>query len=379
MQQNRTLILEDSSQCGFGGGQRFSLEIFNSLEASQHDVWLLDSIKAAWHQRLNRAKEKVSALQLEHLNYHSIRFNLLMFKRTLSIIGKVRPSTLYVTTNKHFIAASLYKLRNPRVQIIYHAHLLRSENLLWYLFDTLIIMIAKSIIFPSQFALDDFLSNRKLLQHQRLYISPFPPAQWSAPLEQKQLPLIPFTVGFVGRISSEKGVFSLLEGLEYLRSDRNWKFIFAGKGQDEDELRRRIRLSKHTRAIEYLGQAVTNLDFYLQFSLIVIPSFKHKESLCLGAIEALQAGIPLLVAENAILTQFVDEKSVFGLKTSESQHISSQLEKVRSIIEQRGGNRLFEHPMLKDNKSAFSLFYRNMICNEVTSASICQKGSGILS
>lgn len=99
-------------------------------------------------------------------------------------------------------------------------------------------------------------------------------------------------VGFVGRLSPEKGVDYLLEIIEKTLSvQNNIRFVIVGDGPDKHLLTPFLRtpFEKH---VTLVGQKSQVEPLYLQMDLFVMPS--RSEGLPFVALEAMSYGIPVI-------------------------------------------------------------------------------------
>jgi len=78
-----------------------------------------------------------------------------------------------------------------------------------------------------------------------------------------------FSVGYIGRLDSPKGVHVLIESAKQLS---NYDFFIAGKGVLENVLK---ELSKNYKNINFLGSVKEPLEFISKMDTIVVPSIRE--------------------------------------------------------------------------------------------------------
>ncbi len=108
---------------------------------------------------------------------------------------------------------------------------------------------------------------------------------------------------FVGRINALKNIFFIVDALNLVhekRPDLNFKMFFVGTGQDEDELRKRIKNYKLDKYITLVGK-VSNREllasFYARSDLFLFPSLYDASSIV--QIEAASQKTPVVFLEGA--------------------------------------------------------------------------------
>ena len=108
---------------------------------------------------------------------------------------------------------------------------------------------------------------------------------------------------FVGRINALKNIFFIVDALKLVREkkpDLNFKMFFIGTGQDEGELKKRIKEYNLEDYIALVGK-VSNRDllasFYARSDLFLFPSLYDASSIV--QIEAASQKTPVLFIEGA--------------------------------------------------------------------------------
>lgn len=111
---------------------------------------------------------------------------------------------------------------------------------------------------------------------------------------------VPFKVIFMGVLIKRKGVFDLMEAIRYLKKSRkvnNIKFVIAGTGTEEEELRKictKYELDKYIKFVGWIsGQE--KADLYKECQMAVLPSYN--EGLPISILEAISYGMPVVATD----------------------------------------------------------------------------------
>ncbi|WP_459129372.1 glycosyltransferase family 4 protein [Guggenheimella bovis] len=133
-------------------------------------------------------------------------------------------------------------------------------------------------------------------------------------------------VGFVGRLIREKGVFEIYDGVEELRKDVPLELIYVGEGRDEKELK---EYAKNARFIGAVAREEL-FSYYEQLDLLIFPT-KLDESLGWVAVEAFEAGTPVLATKRGALTYLIEDgKNGYHIE-ADGKDIKEKLEKYFSL------------------------------------------------
>lgn len=120
----------------------------------------------------------------------------------------------------------------------------------------------------------------------------------------------PLRVGFLGRLTRDKGVHVLARAMQHViaQSDREVRLVLAGEnrfGDPEDDREIQAALEPLAGAVDQLGW-VPREEFFDQVDLAVFPSVAE-ESFGLVAAEAMAAGIPFILSDAGALPEVVGE------------------------------------------------------------------------
>jgi len=113
--------------------------------------------------------------------------------------------------------------------------------------------------------------------------------------EELSLPGNQWVIGFVGRLTTDKGVPELIEAFELilLREPQSWLLLVGWFDEAEDALeeRWRRRVLEHPR-IRHAGYVMDTAPYYRAMDVLVLPT--HREGFPNVALEASASGIPVI-------------------------------------------------------------------------------------
>ena len=120
------------------------------------------------------------------------------------------------------------------------------------------------------------------------------------------LPASAFVVGFVGRLSGQKGVSVLLAAIEKIASnDRNVHFVIAGIGTLEKKVVDFVKSSGLGDVVHFLGFRDDVPALMQTFDLLLVPSLWEGFGLVL--IEAMSAGVPCIASNVSSIPEILED------------------------------------------------------------------------
>lgn len=139
-------------------------------------------------------------------------------------------------------------------------------------------------------------------------------------IKKLEFELQKFKIGFIGRLSDDKGCDILIKAVKDLK---NIELLIVGKGIFEENLK---NLAKDNSNIKFLGKLSRQeiLDFYQNLDLFVLPSKKH-DPFGLVIAEAMAFFVPTIVTnvcgitdylENEVNTKIIPANNAESLKTA---------------------------------------------------------------
>ena len=115
-------------------------------------------------------------------------------------------------------------------------------------------------------------------------------------------------IGFIGRFTHQKAPSQFVDIARSLKSfDANLKFTMAGDGYLKNELEEKISQANLSGSLEMVGFIKTPKlkKWYAQLSVLIVPS--NSEPFGLVALEAIQAGVAVIISKGAGITEFIPE------------------------------------------------------------------------
>ncbi len=137
----------------------------------------------------------------------------------------------------------------------------------------------------------------------------------------------PDLVGYIGRLSEEKGILNLIKSLHLISNKVNkTKFVICGNGRLTNKINQIIKndnLEQQVRLIHWVAHNEVPM-FMNDLKLLVVPSFS--EGIPNVILEAMACGTPVLATPvGAIPDIIADNKTGFLLKSNKPDHISERI------------------------------------------------------
>jgi len=134
-------------------------------------------------------------------------------------------------------------------------------------------------------------------------------------------------VGYIGRLSEEKGILNLIEAApQVLKKIANTRFIICGKGRLTEEVENIIKAEGVEAQVKLMGWIDhEDIPQYLnELKMLVLPSFT--EGLPNVVLEAMACGTPVLATPvGAIPDVIKDCETGFLLKFNDPEHIADRI------------------------------------------------------
>lgn len=146
-------------------------------------------------------------------------------------------------------------------------------------------------------------------------------------------------VGFVGRITPEKGILELVQALKNVHTEKKVKLVVVGSQwydslKEDDYVKRIIEESENIKEnIVFTGYMSADQmpSIYAMLDIVVVPSLCQEAFGCV-AIESMAMGKPLIVAKSGGLPEIAKENYSFVIPTDEN-FVKQMTEKLQILIE----------------------------------------------
>lgn len=210
-----------------------------------------------------------------------------------------KPSHVLAFFNRFGLVAVIYKLlcgllgKNIRVivnQSVLTSHYLRQyESWYWKYVTKWLFRLADVVIVNSKAIKVDLQTNFGVPQTKIVHIP-----SWIATKDMKLSTPKKYDAIFVGRLSPEKGIDTLLETAEECsRRLKKFKLLVVGDGALKNWMMREITKRKLRETIEYVGYKSSPTDYMKQAKVLLLPS--RNEGLPMVVLEAAAWGVPAIV------------------------------------------------------------------------------------
>jgi glycosyltransferase involved in cell wall biosynthesis len=137
-------------------------------------------------------------------------------------------------------------------------------------------------------------------------------------------------IGYVGRLSKEKGIMNLVKSIpEVVKKDEKVKFLIIGNGNLEQEIHQYICKENLDSKVESIGWiSHEDLPTYLnRMKLLVMPSYT--EALPRVMLEAMSCGTPVLATEVGAIPDIISDKNTgFLIKNNTPESIARNIVKI---------------------------------------------------
>ena len=146
-------------------------------------------------------------------------------------------------------------------------------------------------------------------------------------------PGTPFHIGWIGRMSWEKGPDVLLDALSQM-SDVSWKATFIGTGSLMEELKVRAREQTIGDRICWAGVLPEAARYLRAFDVVVLSS--RSEGTPIVLLEAMAAGVPVVATRVGGIPDVVTEQEAVLVDPEDPRALSRAMTMVRDAPEQAG-------------------------------------------
>lgn len=181
-------------------------------------------------------------------------------------------------------------------------------------------------------ALSQKFSPSKGIYTRTIYTGVVDP-QIAPPIERDSI----FTIGFFGRLSTEKNPRAFINLAKEFKNDPNFRFVIAGEGPLKEEVVTEVKTLKN---LEYLGYIGDYLDFFCGVDCLVISS--EVEGIPLNAMESLSLGIPILSKPVGGIPELISSEAQGLLWNGGATYGAQAIRNIRELNYQRNKSNLLD-------------------------------------
>lgn len=298
----------------WGGAEEQTLLLAQGLRKSGYHLQLTSSNRALVHQFQERKfKSKKLWMGYEPTSVRSLflfplTFTVALFQFLILMIV-TRPHAVFcLSFTDKLVATPFAKLVGARVIWIEHTRLGRwfykNPLLPWYrLMSHLVKIVAPSYFLRNQLIAGGVNPDRIIVIYPGIPLSHLGeggrrPGEAGRKIERV------FRIGFLGRLSEEKGVDVLINVLKNLPSTTA---LIAGTGPAEESLKKLTIKLGTVDQVEFVGFVEDKEKFFQSIDMLIVPSVKA-ESFGLVIVEAMRAGIPVIASRIGAIPEIIEHK-----------------------------------------------------------------------
>lgn len=131
-------------------------------------------------------------------------------------------------------------------------------------------------------------------------------------------------IGFLGRLSSEKGVFVLLRAAKLvLMKNPNVKFLIAGDGPMEEQLMRGIAELGIQEKFKLVGYVKDVYGFFQEIDALALPSLR--EGIPIAMLEAMFFWVPIITTGVGGMREVLNERSAIFVFPNNAEDLADKI------------------------------------------------------
>ncbi len=169
-----------------------------------------------------------------------------------------------------------------------------------------------------------------------------------------------FNILFVGRITSEKGVFDIINSIPLLNCKDHCAFIFVGDGPDLNNIQiksEQLNLSSYIKFLGHFNDEECD-HFYANADILLFPTF-FNEGFPMALFKSIAAGLPVITTKTrASVDHLTTPNNVIWVEPRSEKDIAAAVEKLFKDKELR-------EFMSYNNKLLGENFTQNKICKQM--------------
>lgn len=330
MERKRYKIIQIFASKGWGGGEKYVLDLSQRLIAEGHEV-----ISVSKNCPLIRSKID-SSMKHYQLGMAGVK-DFVSAYRLSRIILNERPDIIHVHNFKDaFVAVFAKKISGAEVRIVMSRHLVKrakTKAIYSWLYRHL-----DRIVFVSEIARNEFLMSGPSIDRRKTMvlhnsINSVVSETLIDVREKYNIPLSSVILAFTGRIVSGKGVEVLLEAVSLIM-DLDFRLLVLGSGDKKyvEKVERKIidgNLSDRVIMAGFVNDVPAVIS---QVDIGVVPSV-WRESFGLSIIEFMELGKVVVTTDNGAQPEFINHGvNGFLVPPSDSEALARA---IRRLIENR--------------------------------------------
>ncbi len=354
------LLIEDSSQNIFGGGQKVSIDVARALSGN-FNIFLADSGKDNLFQENIQKYIKQMLYISPALSFKPSSFlsKALFFPFTL--IFNLTKTILFLRRNKlkpeNTVVLSTTK---PSLWLAYMLHIFYGFKFIHHLhnIDYKKSVLHKLALFPTKYAsivLCVSKSVQKQIPHTntRVLYNPMPIQPHTEKTMSGKI-----IISSLSNLISWKGIEYFMQSYNFLKNKDRVEYRIYGSGPLKTYLRK-----YENERVRLCGFAKDTNEIFKTSHIIVIPS-TDKEACPMVALEALSFGIPVITTDIGGQAEIISEKTGFKVPIKDPKSIA---QKIDYYIENpneyaKASKKAWERSLLFD-KNSFDKSLNDMIQN----------------
>jgi glycosyltransferase involved in cell wall biosynthesis len=283
----KLIILEDSSKVTFGGGQKGTIELIETLK-NEYEIILFDCTKDSIFQEKikkynlkqfylkcqgkiiggNNSSFSIGCKELLFYPFLTI-FNLYKLFKFIKQLRIQNKKFIFYTSNKKHLLLLYILNKLSKIEYIYHARTYDDKNSIFYKIMIPALKNAKKIFCVSDFIKKNINYNNCVTVYNPLHIDKYYLQYHKPKLLKKKV-----VIATASELLKWKGIDYFIKSYEFLSDDilkqYDIKYFMYGKGKEEENLK---KLSSSNSRIIFKG---FNSNLYKEYQenidIIVIPS-----------------------------------------------------------------------------------------------------------
>ncbi|MDP2933013.1 MAG: glycosyltransferase family 4 protein [bacterium] len=303
----KILFLQFPLEPAWGGAETHTKILTSGLTKRGHEVFLLTSNA----QLLEGTKKHIFHARQTFIGWEPTAIKTLLLFPLTSLIAffillksliLIRPKILFcLTLTDKLIGTPLAFCFGAKVVWIEHTRLgkwfYKNPLLPWYKYFAQNV----KIITPSYFLRNQMIGVGIPVDNVSVI--------YPGVAKEKKLPTRPFspqiTLGYLGRLTPEKGVGVLIQASVLLKTPHN--ILIGGTGPNEQALKELTRKLRVADKVNFLGSVSDKTSFFREIDILIVPSILA-ESFGLVITEAMAAGVAVIASRIGGIPEIIQNK-----------------------------------------------------------------------